>query len=327
MEASPGHIAVFVLVITIFFVIDLGSHRQRKPISAKNAALWSAIWIAVSLAFAGYLALSQGTRQSSLFLTGYLMEKSLSVDNLFVFMAVFASFGIVEGYQHRVLYYGIIGAVVLRFIFIAAGTSLLWFGDWVLAVFGLFVIWTAWKMWKSSKQESGQIQDYTNHWSVRFAQKVLPVHPKLDGHNFLTKAGGALAVTPLFLCLVCVDVADVLFAFDSVPVVIAVTEEPFLIYTSNIFAILGLRALYFLLSSLKRSLIYLEKAVIAILFYIGIKMIAAVTGIYHVPAFTSLAIVTVVLALGITASLFAPLPSKLHKNRPVGGGFDTVSSG
>ncbi|HID28639.1 MAG TPA: TerC/Alx family metal homeostasis membrane protein [Desulfobacterales bacterium] len=303
------NIAVFLLVITVFLILDLRSHRQDKPVSPKNAAIWSGIWIAVSLAFAGYLSYSQGTQQSSLFLTGYLLEKSLSVDNMFVFMAVFTSFGITDKYQHRVLYYGIVGALVLRFVFITAGTCLLGLGDWVLAVCGLFVLWTAWKMWKASKQEAFDSEDYTNHWSVRGARRILPVYPKLVGHNFFTKAGGRLAVTPLFLCLVCVDVVDLVFAFDSVPVVVAVTQEPFLIYTSNIFAILGLRSLYFLLSSATRSLIYLEKVVIGILFYIGAKMIAAVTGIYHVPAMVSLGVVASGVALGILASLILPSPS------------------
>lgn len=313
MNINPFNMALFIVVITVFLIVDLRCHRQDKPISPQNAAFWSALWIAVSLVFAGYLSFTQGTQQCSLFLTGYLLEKSLSVDNLFVFMAVFTSFGIADKYQHRVLYYGIVGAVALRLVFIAAGTSLLWLGDWVLAVFGLFVIWTAWKMWKASRQEACDIEDYTDHWSVRFTKRVLPVHPKLDGHNFFTRAGGTLAVTPLFLCLICVDVADVVFAFDSVPVVIAVTEEPFLIFTSNIFAILGLRSLYFLLSSARRSLIYLEKVVIGILFYMGIKMIVGVTGIYHVPALVSLGVVTVGVGLGVLVSLAVPCRSTAKK--------------
>jgi tellurite resistance protein TerC len=310
MNISPLSAAIFILAVIIFLIIDLKAHSEDKPVSMKNAATWSAIWVAVSLAFAGYVAYTQGTEKMSLFLAGYFLEKSLAVDNLFVFMAIFASFSIPDKYQHRVLYYGIIGALILRFVFIAIGTSLLRLGGWVLALFGLFVLWTAWKMWQNMRQGEQELTDYTNHWSVRYAKRILPVHPKLDGHNFLTKAEGSLAVTPLFLCLVCIEMADAMFAFDSVPAVIAITRVPFLVYTSNIFAILGLRSLYFLLSAARRLLIHLEKAVIGILAYIGVKMLLAVVGIIHIPAMVSLVVVLAGLVLGVLISLIFPAPSR-----------------
>ncbi len=309
-DINPLNAAIFILIVVIFLIIDLKTHSEDKPVSIKNAAVWSALWVAVSLVFAGYVAYSQGPKKMSLFLAGYFLEKSLSVDNLFVFMAIFASFSVPDKFQHRVLYYGIVGALILRFVFIAVGTSLLWLGEWVLALFGLFVLWTAWKMWQNMRRGEEELTDYTHHWSVRYAKKILPVHTKLEGHKFFTKAGGSLAVTPLFLCLVCVEMADAMFAFDSVPAVIAVTREPFLIYTSNIFAILGLRSLYFLLSAAKRRLIHLEKAVIGVLVYIGVKMLLAVSGVIHISAMVSLLVVFGGLVLGVLASFVFPSNSQ-----------------
>jgi len=306
VKVDPLSSIIFITVVILFLIIDLKSHSEDKPISLRNAAAWSAIWITVSLIFAGYVAYRWDTEKMSLFLAGYFLEKSLAVDNLFVFMAIFSSFAIADKYQHRVLYYGILGALILRFIFIAVGTSLLWLGDWVLGLFGLFVLWTAWKMWQTMRQGGEEITDYTNHWSVRYTKRAMPIYPKLVGHKFLTRQGGSLAVTPLFLCLICIEVADVMFAFDSVPAVIAVTQIPFLVYTSNIFAILGLRSLYFLLAASKRVLIHLEKAVIGILAYIGIKMLLAVFGVIHIPANVSLIVVLGGLLVGVVASLLLP---------------------
>lgn len=303
---SPVTLAVFTAVIVLFLLIDLMSHRKSEAISIKNAAIWSFVWVAVSLAFAGYIGYSYGQEKASLFLAGYFLEKSLSVDNLFVFMAIFSAFAIKDQYQHRVLYYGIIGALLLRLVFIAAGTSLLAFGPWVLLAFGVFVLWTAWQMYRQSGKEDEEITDYADHWSVRMVKKFVPVHPQLSGDSFFVKESGRWHATPLLLCLVCVEVADVMFAFDSVPAVIAITNEPYLVYTSNIFAILGLRSMYFLLAAAKRYLCHLEKAVIAILAFIGIKMIAHTTGIYHMGANASLLVVAGILSIGILASLVFP---------------------
>jgi tellurite resistance protein TerC len=251
-----------------------------------------------------------------LFLAGYLLEKSLAVDNLFVFIAIFSSFSIPEKYQHRVLYYGIIGAIVMRFVFIAAGTALLRFGDWVLGLFGLFILWTAWKMWQAMRQEQEEIDDYSNHWSVRYIKRLVPVYPRLMGHRFFVRQGGRLSLTPLFLCLVCIEMSDLVFAFDSVPAVIAVTRVPFLVYTSNIFAILGLRSLYFLLAASNRSLAHLKHAVIGILAYIGVKMLLAVWDVVHIPAMVSLGVVLGGLAVGVLASLLYPARSPAEKASP-----------
>lgn len=306
-------IGVFVGFIIFFLWLDLFTHKQDKPISLKNSAMWSAVWVAVSLAFAGYLALEYGGDKASLFLAGYFLEKSLSVDNLFVFMAVFASLGIKDAYQHRVLYYGIIGALVLRLIFISFGTTIAALSHWVLAAFGVFVLYTAYAMWKEMGKDDDEEVDYNHHWAIRLLGKVYPIWPHLSGHHFFTIQNGKRYATPLLACLCVIEVVDVMFAFDSVPAVIAVTREPYLVYTSNIFAILGLRTMYFLLSAAKRYLCHLEKAVILILVFIGTKMLLHVLSeakvlseAFHIAPMVSLAVVGGLLTLGILASLIWP---------------------
>jgi tellurite resistance protein TerC len=279
--------------------------------------LWSVFWIGLSLLFAAYIGYTHGHDQGMLFLTGYFLEKSLSVDNLFVFIAIFSSFSIKAELQHRVLYYGIIGAVIMRLIFVAAGSSVIAiFGAGALTVFGLFVLWTAWKMWQQSRQETEEMEDYSEHWSVRLTRRFLPIYPQLQGHDFFIRKEGILCATPLFLCLITVEIADVMFAFDSVPAVfsifagaeppLSVGTQTFLVYTSNIFAILGLRSLYFLLAAANRFLCHLEKAVIAILVFIGVKMLAGVAGLMHIPAVWNLIIVLGLLLAGILGSWVFP---------------------
>jgi tellurite resistance protein TerC len=212
-----------------------------------------------------------------------------------------------DEYQHRVLHYGIIGALVLRLLFVAAGTSLLlWLGPWALTGFGLFVLWSAFKLWRESRRPKEETVDYSRHWSVRAVRRWLPVSDTMDGPRFFTRRNGRLMVTPLFLCLATVEVADVMFAFDSVPAIIAVTEKPFLIYTSNIFAILGLRSLYFVLAAAVRRLSRLNMAIIAILAFIGLKMLLqAVLGL-HLHPLVSLSTVMFLLAAGVAGSLIFP---------------------
>ena len=306
-----GHLTLFMAGVAVCLLMDLRAHRRDEAVSVQNALLWSVIWIALSLCFAVYIALSHGAQDASLYLAGYLLEKSLSVDNLFVIMAIFSSFAIKDEFQHRVLYYGILGALALRMAFVAAGSSLvLLFGPYALASFGVFVLWSAWKMWQQMGKSEEEIEDYTNHWAVAWTRKFFPVHHKMDGHNFFVKApdgaGVARKATPLFLCLVVVEISDIMFAFDSVPAVIAVTQDPFLVYTSNIFAVLGLRSLYFLLAAAKRYLCHLEKAVIVVLVYIGLKMLLDVAGVVHMSPLFSLAVVCLLLAGGVLASIVLP---------------------
>lgn len=315
----------FVTIVALALGIDLKSHKEDKPITTKNALLWSCVWVAVSLAFAGYIGLTHGSEDASMFLSGYFLEKSLSVDNLFVFMAIFASFGISDKYQHRILYYGIFGAIVLRIIFVGFGAALAALSHWVLVGFGLIVLYSAYAMWKGKEDKE---VDYSKHAVIQYTTKFFTfewtkylvgkknaakisdkfkfgVHPAIDNHDFFTKKNGVWMMTPLFLCLVVVELSDVIFAVDSVPAVIAITQDQFLVITSNIFAILGLRSLYFLLADAKQCLCHLEKAVIAILGFIGIKMIATVAG-FHISPNISLGIVLGTLTLGVAASFLFP---------------------
>lgn len=238
---STANFIAFLVVIAVFLWIDLHAHKKDEPITLRNAAIWSCVWIALALAFGVYIGISHGLDDASLYLSGYFLEKSLSVDNLFVMMAIFSSFSIKGNYQHRVLYYGILGALVLRMIFVAAGNTLVQlFGAYALAAFGLFVLWSAWKMWQQMRKPEEDIEDYSNHWSVRFTRRFLPVSTTMHGHDFFVKepsASGGSSIwkaTPLFLCLVVVELCDVMFAFDSIPAIIAITQDPFLVYTSNI---------------------------------------------------------------------------------------------
>jgi tellurite resistance protein TerC len=325
-DYSIFSVILFCGLVFACLIIDLHAHKKDELISARSAALWTLFWVALSLGFGGYVWYTHGLHDFSLFLSGYLLEKSLSVDNLFVIMAVFSAFSVKDQLQHRVLYYGIIGALVLRLIFVALGSSFLIIcGKYALVVFGLFVLWSAWKMWRSMNKDQEEIEDYSNHWSVRLTKRFLPIHPKLEGHAFFVRAGQSSgsgqtikwAATPLLLCLVAIEFADVMFAFDSVPAIIAITEKPFLVYTSNIFAVLGLRSMYFFLAAAKRYLIHLEKAVICILVYIGLKMLVAVAFNYHSSALASLAVVLGLLAAGVAASfIFAPKTEQAADKQP-----------
>jgi len=324
----PLTIAVFVGLALAALLLDMATHRDDKPITLARASIWSVFWVAISLAFAGFLYVQHGAEVASLFLTGYALEKVLSVDNLFVFMAIFAWFKVPDGLRHRILHWGIIGAIVFRGVFVVIGTGLLAFGPWVEIVFALIVAWTAVMMLKGGDDDD-EAKDYSQHLACRFAKKLFPVWPRLHGHNFFVSrkkleaevrtaekdmslaAKGSLFATPLFLCLVVIEVSDVLFAFDSVPAVIAVSREPLIVYSAMLFAILGLRTLYFVLEALKRYVVHLEKAVVVLLFFIAAKLgLNATDHLFHhgisISPNTSLLIVLVVLAIGILASVIFP---------------------
>ncbi|MBN3824613.1 TerC/Alx family metal homeostasis membrane protein [Burkholderia sp. Ac-20384] len=324
----PLTMAVFVGLALAALLLDMVTHRDDKPITLARASIWSVFWVAISLAFAGFLYVQHGAEVASLFLTGYALEKVLSVDNLFVFMAIFAWFKVPDGLRHRILYWGIIGAIVFRGVFVVIGTGLLAFGPWVEIAFALIVAWTAVMMLKGGDDDDEE-KDYSQHLACRLAKKLFPVWPRLHGHNFFVSrktleaegrtagndkslaAKGNLFATPLFLCLVVIEVSDVLFAFDSVPAVIAVSREPLIVYSAMLFAILGLRTLYFVLEALKRYVVHLEKAVVVLLFFIAAKLgLNATEHLFHhgisISPNTSLLIVLIVLAIGILASVIFP---------------------
>lgn len=315
---------VFVLVVGLMLWLDLRGHKGGKEITLLDAAVWSGVWVTVSLAFAGYLWAVDGPDKAGLFTAGYLLEKSLSVDNLFVFMAIFASFTVKGSTQHRILYYGILGAIVFRLIFISLGSAFLLAGSLnplmhmvVYTVFGGVVLYSAYAMLTDADDDPDNDKDYTRHWSIRLFRDTLhlPVTPKLNGDRFFARTNGKWLATPWFLCLLVIETSDIAFAFDSVPAVVAVTKDPFLVYASNIFAILGLRSMYFLLVAAKRYLCHLEKAVVGILIFIGFKMlieafhapIRALLGFaIEIPVVVSLTAVVVGLTVGIVASYLYP---------------------
>ena len=325
----PVTLAVFVSLAIIALAIDLLTHNKDEPVTLTNATMWSIFWVAISFVFAGYLYANHGPDVANLFVTGYVLEKVLSVDNLFVFMAVFSWFSIPDSLRHRVLYWGIIGAIIFRGIFVAIGTGLLAFGPWVEIVFAAIVAWTAVTMLRGASDDNDE-EDYSQHIAYRFASKLFPAWPKLYGHRFFVKRSelevelekpenkgmtltqkGVWFSTPLFLCVCVIELSDVLFAFDSVPAVIAVSKEPLIVYSAMIFAILGLRTMYFVLEALKRYLVHLEKSVIALLFFIAGKLaLNATNHLFHhgysIDPNTSLAIVMIVLAVGIAASVMFP---------------------
>lgn len=337
-------VIVFIVLSVGAIAIDLFAHRDDKPMSLKSASLWSIFWILVSLAFGVYLWVHHDSNTASLFFTGYALEKVLSVDNLFVMMAIFSWFKVPEGYRHRVLYWGIIGAIVFRLIFVAIGTGLLALGPYVELIFALIVAWSGWMMLKN-KDDGEAVEDYSEHLAYRWVHKFFPVWPRLHGHHFFLNADelakaraehpdvhlelagedskhpeqshpqplrkGQWVATPLFLCLAIIELSDVMFAFDSVPAVIAVSREPLIVYSAMMFAILGLRTMYFVLEALKSYLVHLEKAVIALLFFIAFKLgLAATNHLFHhgyeISPNASLLVVLVVLAIGVAASFVFP---------------------
>lgn len=330
-------VAVFIIIAVAALAIDLFAHKSDKPVSLKSATLWSIFWIMAALGFAGFLYYHHGIEMASLFVTGYVLEKTLSVDNLFVMMAIFAWFKVPEGYRHRILYWGIIGAIVFRGIFVAIGTGLLALGPWVELTFAFIVAWTGVMMLRAGDDKEA-IEDYSDHMATRIVKRFFPVWPKLVGDKFFVHSHvledelkkpenanlnfklkkGALYATPLLLCVAIIELSDVMFAFDSVPAIIAVSKEPLIVYSAMMFAILGLRTMYFVLEALRKYLAHLEKAVITLLFFIAFKLGLNATDHlwghgYDIGAISSLWVVLGILALGILASVIFP-EKKAHKD-------------
>lgn len=323
----PLTIAIFTIFVILSLGIDFLGHKDDKPMHLKSSSIWSLFWIFISILFGLFIYYEHGKEMASLFFAGYILEKSLSVDNLFVIMAIFSWFKIPQDYRHRVLYFGIIGAILFRLIFVAIGSSLFFLSHWVQLVFGLIILWTAIIMLKKG-DEKEEIEDYSSHLAYKLVYKYFSVFPKIVGHYFFISRKtltltlqenpnikfsdkGAIIATPLFLCLCIIEFSDVMFAFDSVPAVIAVSQEPLIIYSAMIFAILGLRALYFVLEALKEYLIHLEKAVIVLLFFIAIKILLNASynmfGIgFEIPPLISLYVIAFILFTGIFLSVVLP---------------------
>ncbi|KAB2967781.1 MAG: TerC family protein [Thermoanaerobaculia bacterium] len=288
----------FNLFVLGMLALDLGVfHRKAHEVSFKEAATWSAVWVALALAFNAGVWHWFGPQKGTEFLTGYLIEKSLSIDNIFVFALIFSYFAVPAAYQHRVLFWGILGALVLRAIFIAAGSALLTRFHWIIYVFGAFLVLTGLKM--ALAPARGLEPD--KNPVLRLVRRLMPVTDRFHGQSFFVRENGARVATPLFLVLVLVETTDLIFAVDSIPAIFAITTDPFIVYTSNVFAILGLRSLYFLLAGIMHRFEYLKLGLAAVLVFVGAKM--ALVDVYKIPAAVSLGVVATLLAAAIVASL------------------------
>ncbi len=299
----------FLVLVTIFLVIDLGVfNKKQHTVSVKEALIWTAIWISLALAFNVFVWLEWGSEIGLKFLAGYLLEKSLSVDNIFVIFLIFMSFKIAPKYQHRILFWGIVGAIVLRGLLILAGSALVAQFHWIFYVFGVFLIYSGIHM-VFKKDE-----DFDPHesWIVKMTHKIVPVARNHDG-KFFVKHGKKTAVTVLFLSLLVIEFTDVVFAFDSIPAIFGITTDPFIVFTSNIFAILGLRSLYFVIAKIHDMFIFLQYGLAFILVFIGVKMI--VEEFVHISLGVSLGVVFFTLFTSIIASIV--FGKKIQKSKGV----------
>jgi tellurite resistance protein TerC len=301
--------AAFAAVVVIMLAIDLLAHRGAHVIKFKEAAWWSALWVGLSLAFAVVVALTLGSSAGVEFTTAWLLEKSLSVDNLFVFALIFGYFKVPREYQHRVLFFGVIGALVFRGIFLAAGVAIVSSFTAVLFVFAAVLLYSAYKLMKDEDES----YDPGKSVAIRLMRKVIPVREEYDGTKFFVKELGKRVATPLLAVVVAIEAADLVFAVDSVPAVLAVSDEAFIVYSSNAFAILGLRALYFLLAGVLDKFHYLGKGLAIILAFIGVKLVLQAShkvinpSIPEIPSLVSLGVIVVVLAGSIGLSLSRPV--------------------
>ncbi len=287
----------FNLFVLAMLAIDLGVfHRTSHSVSLKEASIWSVVWISLALLFNVGLYFLRGPDPALQFFTGWLIEKSLSVDNIFVFVLLFTYFRVPAEYQHRVLFWGILGALIMRGILIAVGAVLLEEFHWILYVFGAFLVYTGIRM---GMQKETEIEPEKNPL-LKFVRRVVPVTEEYVQDRFVVRRTGKRMVTPLLLVLLIIESTDLVFAVDSIPAVFAVTQDPFIVYTSNVFAILGLRSLYFVFANVIDKFYYLKIGLSVILVYVGIKMLVA--DIFHIPSLLSLAVIALVLGIAIVAS-------------------------
>jgi tellurite resistance protein TerC len=288
----------FLAFVLVMLALDLGVfHRKAHVVSLREAAVWSGVWISLAAVFAVGVFHLYGVQRGLEFTTGYLIEKALSIDNIFVMVVVFGAFGVPARQQHRVLFWGILGAVAMRAVFILAGTSLIQRFHWTLYLFGVFLVITGLKM-LFTRGEQGHPE---NNVMVRLARRVLPVAPGQDTEHFFAKVDGRRMVTPLFLALLAVEFTDLIFAVDSIPAVLAVSQDPFIVFTSNIFAILGLRSLYFLLAGVVHKFRYLKVGLALVLVFVGVKM--TIVDVFKIPVGVSLAVVGLLITGAILSSL------------------------
>jgi tellurite resistance protein TerC len=310
--------AAVLAVIVAMLAVDLFAHRTAHVVSVREAALWSALWVGLGLGFGAVVWWAYGAQAGGEYYAGYLIEKSLAVDNVFVFALIFTYFAVPREYQHRVLFYGVLGALVFRAIFIAGGAVLIENFAWILYVFGAFLVYTGWKMFRHRDDQL----DPSRNPVLRWAKKRVPSTEEYHGQKFWVRSAGRWVATPLFFVLVMVETTDIIFAVDSIPAIFAVTQEPFLVFTSNAFAILGLRAMYFLLADLMHRFVFLKAGLAVILVFVGTKML--LLDVWKVPIWLSLTLIGASIAVAVAASLRAtrerpavtdpaPRPDRIHR--------------
>ncbi|MFJ4962349.1 Inner membrane protein alx [Streptomyces sp. ADI96-02] len=305
---------VFVATVVISLTVDLLAHRSAHVIGFREAGLWSALWVTLALLFGVVVFVVLGTTAGTEYTTAWLLEKSLSVDNLFVFALIFSYFKVPRAYQHRVLFFGVIGALVFRAIFLALGVAVVNRFTGVLFLFAAILLYSSYKIL------SGQEEDFDpgKSFAVRMLRRIMPVQDEYEGTHFIVRKEGKRIATPLLAVVAAIEAADLVFAVDSVPAVLAVSDDTFIVYTSNAFAILGLRALYFLLAGLLDRFHYLSHGLAVILAFIAVKLILQAchklisTSIPEIPSLVSLAVIVVILAVSVVLSLRRPV-------KPAGG--------
>ncbi|HET7902477.1 MAG TPA: TerC family protein, partial [Candidatus Nanopelagicales bacterium] len=269
-------------VILAMLAVDLVAHRHAHVVSVREAGIWTGVWVALGVAFGALLWVVYGGEVGAQYFAGYVIEKSLAVDNVFVFAIIFAWFAVPREYQHRVLFFGVLGALVFRAIFIAAGSVLIASFAWILYLFGALLVYTGWRM---ARTRDSHI-DLGSSRTVRLFRRFVPMTDGYDGQRFVVRRAGRLLATPLLLVLVVVEITDIVFAIDSIPAIFAVTQEPFVVFTSNAFAILGLRAMYFLLADLMDRFVHLKLGLALVLVWVGVKML--LLDVVHIPTLVSL---------------------------------------
>lgn len=307
---------IFIAFIILFLALDLGVfNRTPHIIKTKEAAIWTTVWVSLALGFSGviYWLFKDGLIANPTqlapdvavlkYITGYLIELSLSIDNVFVIAVIFSSFAIPQKYQHEVLFYGILGAIVFRALMIFFGVALINKFDWIIYVFGAFLLFTAFRMLFHKEAEFNPKKSKM----FRFLKKLFPISYKMDGDRFFIKRMGVKAATPLFVALVIIELTDILFALDSIPAILAITADPFIVFSSNILAILGLRSMYFLISRMLTKFRFINYSLVVILAFVGVKMMLSHT--VEVPEWLSLGVIGVSLASGIIASILIPDPN------------------
>jgi tellurite resistance protein TerC len=304
-------IALFAVVGGMLALDLLVVNRHAEAMPFRKAAAWSAVWISLALGFGAWVAATRGPEAGGEYLAGYLIELSLSVDNVFVFALIFTAFAVPAAYQHRLLFWGILGAVVFRAIFIAMGVAVLEAAHWVIYLLGILLVVTGIRLLRSR----GHAVDPEQNPILRLFRRVVPMTDGLRGPAFIVKEGGRRLATPLLAVLVTIETTDVMFAIDSIPAVFSVTTDPFIVYSSNLFAILGLRSLYFLLAGLLDRFVYLKVGLAALLTFAGVKIL--VSDIYHMPVGLSLGIIVAILGTSIVASIVATHPNRDALRGPV----------